>query len=211
MENPVIIFGAKGLGKVALDIFQSNGVIVYCFLEDDSKLHSTEINGVSILGNTDDESYLKLIGQKCGAFVATDDNKLKASLVEMLVEDRKVMPVNAFHKNISIAPSAFVGHGNMFNAGAVVNSNAKINNYCILGSNTVIDYEAELGDMVQVGAGSIIGSNVKVGKGAFIGSGVVVVAGVTIGKNARIGAGSVVVGEVKDGETVFGNPAVKVK
>lgn len=211
MENPVIIFGAKGLGRVALDIFQSNDVIVYCLLDDDTKLHNTEINGISVLGSTDNDGFLKLIGQKCEAFIATDDNKLKASLVEMLLERRKVMPVNAFHKNISIAPSAFIGHGNMFNAGAVVNANAKINNYCIIGSNSVIDYDAELADMVQIGAGSVIGSGVKVGKGAFIGSGVTIVAGVTIGKNARIGAGSVVIAEVKDGETVFGNPAQKVK
>ncbi len=211
MENPVIIFGAKGLGKVALDIFLSNDVIVYCFLDDDTSLHNKEINDISVLGSTDDESLLKMLGKKCEAFIATDDNKLKASLVDMLVEDRKVMPVNAFHKNISIAPSALIGHGNMFNAGAVVSSNVKIDNYCIIGSNTVIDYDAQLSDMVQVGAGSVIGSNVKIGKGAFIGSGVTVVAGVTIGKNARIGAGSVVIAEVKDGETVFGNPATKVK
>jgi sugar O-acyltransferase (sialic acid O-acetyltransferase NeuD family) len=211
VENPVIIFGAKGLGKVALDIFLSNDIIVYCFLDDDASLQNKEINGISILGSTDDESLLKMLGKKCEAFVATDDNKLKASIVEMLVEDRKVMPVNAFHKNISIASSALIGHGNMFNAGAIINSNVKIDNYCIIGSNTVIDYDAEVSDMVQIGAGSIIGSNARIGKGAFIGSGVTIVAGVTIGKNARIGAGSVVIAEVKDGETVFGNPAVKVK
>jgi sugar O-acyltransferase (sialic acid O-acetyltransferase NeuD family) len=211
LENPVIIFGAKGLGKVALDIFQSNEIIVYCFLDDDTKLHNTEINGVSVLGSTENETFLKMIGEKCEAFVATDDNKLKATLVEMLKEDRKVMPVNAFHKHLAIAPSVLMGHGNMFNAGVVVNSNAKIGSFCIIGSNTVIDYEAELLDMVQVGAGTVIGSGAKIGKGAFIGSGVTIVAGVTIGKNARIGAGSVVIAEVKDGETVFGNPAAKVK
>jgi len=211
VENPVIIFGAKGLGRVALDIFQSNDVIVYCLLDDDTKLHNTEINGVSVLGSTDNDGFLKLIGKKCEAFVATDDNKLKAALVEMLQERRKVMPVNAFHKNISLAPSAFIGHGNMFNAGVVVNANAKINNYCIIGSNAVIEYDAEIGDMVQIGAGSIIGAGAKIGKGAFIGSGVTIVAGVTIGKNARIGAGSIVIAEVKDSETVFGNPAQKVK
>lgn len=210
MENPVIIFGAKGLGRVALDIFQSNEVMVYCLLDDDTKLHNTEINGISVLGSTDNDGFLKLIGHKCEAFVATDDNKLKAALVEMLQERRKVMPVNAFHKNISIAPSAFIGHGNMFNAGVVVNANAKISNHCIIGANSVIDYDAEIADMVQIGPGSVIGPGVKIGKGAFIGSGVTIVAGITIGKNARIGAGSVVIAEVKDGETVFGNPAQKV-
>jgi acetyltransferase-like isoleucine patch superfamily enzyme len=44
--------------------------------------------------------------------------------------------------------------------------------------------------------------------GAFIGSGVTVVSGITIGRNARVGAGSVVIESVKNGATVFGNPAV---
>jgi acetyltransferase-like isoleucine patch superfamily enzyme len=39
----------------------------------------------------------------------------------------------------------------------------------------------------------------------------VIVAGVTIGKGARVGAGSVVVATVNAGETVFGNPAAKLK
>jgi sugar O-acyltransferase (sialic acid O-acetyltransferase NeuD family) len=211
VENPVIIFGAKGLGKVALDIFQSNEIIVYCFLDDDITLHNTEINGISVLGSTDNDGFLKLIGHKCEAFVATDDTKLKGVLVEMLLDKRKVMPVNAFHKTSSIASSAFIGYGNMLNAGVVIGANAKIQNYCLVGANTVIDYEAEVSDLVQIGAGSVIGSNAKIGKGAFIGSGVTIVAGITIGKNARIGAGSVVIAEVKDGETVFGNPAQKVK
>ena len=34
--------------------------------------------------------------------------------------------------------------------------------------------------------------------------------GVSIGKKARIGAGSVVIADVRDNETVFGNPAVKI-
>jgi len=38
----------------------------------------------------------------------------------------------------------------------------------------------------------------------------VIVSGVKIGKNARIGAGSVVIEDVKEGKTVFGNPAAEV-
>jgi acetyltransferase-like isoleucine patch superfamily enzyme len=39
----------------------------------------------------------------------------------------------------------------------------------------------------------------------------VIISGVTIGKGARVGAGSVVIAPVKAGDTVFGNPAQKVK
>ncbi|MDJ1472097.1 acetyltransferase [Xanthocytophaga flava] len=207
MENPVIIFGAKGLGRVALDIFQSNEVVVYGFLDDDKQLHNTEIMDISVLGDTDDDGFLKLIGKKCEAFIATDDNKLRKHLVEVLLEKRKIMPVNAIHKQAYIAPSASISHGNLISAGVIINSAASVGSHCILHANTVVDYETTLGDLVQVGTGSIIGSGVTIENGTFIGSGVTIVSGITIGKNARIGAGSVVIENVKAGATVFGNPA----
>lgn len=210
MENPVIIFGAKGLGKVAMDIFQSNGVEVYGFLDDDKSLHNQAIGEYTILGSTDDDGFLKFIGNKCEAFVAIDETKVRQSLVKMLNE-RKVMPVNAVHPKAVIADSASIAHGNLINAFAVVSAFAKVGNHCIIHSKALIDYECEIGDFVQIGAGSTINSNVTIGKGAFIGTGVTIVSGVKIGKNARIGAGSVVVGDVKDNATMFGYPAQEVK
>lgn len=206
-NNPVIIFGANGLGRVALDIFNSNKVVTYCFLDENDSLHGKELNDIAILGRPDDDGFLKYIGKKCEAFVASDDTKYKESIVEMLKSKRKVMPVNAIHAQAVISDLAFLGYGNMIHAGAIINANARIPNHCIISSNVVIDFDAELGDYVQIGAGSIINSGVKVGEKAFIGSGVTIVSGVTIGKKARIGAGSVVINDIKDGETVFGNPA----
>ena len=210
MENPVIIFGAKGLGRVALDIFQSNGVVVYGLLDDDKTLYSTDIQNVPVLGSPDDDGFLKLIGKKCEAFVATDDNKLRRHLTEMLNERRKTMPVNAVHNLAHIAPSAGIGHGNLLAAGVVVGSAAVLGSHCVLHTGCAVDYESRLGDYVQVGAGSVIGSGATVENGVFIGSGVTVVPGVTIGKNARVGAGSVVIENIKAGATVFGNPAKAV-
>jgi sugar O-acyltransferase (sialic acid O-acetyltransferase NeuD family) len=209
MKTPVIIFGAKGMGRVALDIFQSNDVAVYCFLDDDEKLHGKEVSDIQILGRTDDDGFLKYIGKKCAAFIASDDNRFRETLVDML-KKRKVMPVNAIHSNAYISELAFIGHGNMISAGVVVSTNAKIANHCVLSTNSTIDFDAELDDFVQIGSGSIINSGVKIGKRAFIGSGAVIVSGVQIGKDARIGAGSVVISDVKAGQTVFGNPAKPV-
>ncbi|HEX8548288.1 MAG TPA: acetyltransferase [Cytophagaceae bacterium] len=207
MKNPVIIFGAQGLGQVALDIFQSNNVVVYCFLDDNVTLHGKEISDVPIMGATDDDGFLKLIGKKCEVFIASDDNKYRKNHVNLLIEERKVMPVNAIHQNSIISKFAAIGHGNMVNAGVTINSNARVGNHCIFGCNTVLDFDSEIGDFVQIGAGTIINSGVVIGKEAFIGSGVTVVSGVKIGKKSRIGAGSVVVSDVEDGQTVFGNPA----
>jgi len=209
-NKPVIIFGANSIGKNALDIFNSNNQMIYCLLDDDKELHGTEIGDVSILSNCDDRGYIKFIGNKCDAFIASDDNEYRKSLIEMIVEERKVMPVNAIHNLANVSPTAQLGYGNFVGLGVVINAFAKISNHAIIQSGATIDAEVNIGDYVQIGIGSNIGAQVTLEESAFVGSGVTIVPGVKIGKNARIGAGSVVITDVKDGDTVFGNPAASV-
>lgn len=211
MEHPVIIFGANYLGRAAKEIFDRNGNVVFGFLDDNKSLHSTEIDNVSVLGSTDDDGFLKLIGKKCEAFVAVDDNKLRKALVRMLNEQRKMQPVNAIHPNAVIAGSTGIGHGNFVDAGAFTGAGAVIGSHCLIQANVIVGAETKIGDYVQIGASSTINSGVVIEDEAFIGSGVVVVSGVTIGKGARVGAGSVVIAPVRAGETVFGNPAATIK
>jgi sugar O-acyltransferase (sialic acid O-acetyltransferase NeuD family) len=210
MENPVIILGANYLGRQAKEILETNGNVVYGFLDDNKKLHQTEIDNASVLGSTDDESLLKLIGKKCDVFVALDENKLRKNIVSMLNEDYKVQPVNVIPQSANIPTSTDMGHGNFIDHGVVFGPGSSIGNHCIIQTNAIIGTEAKLGDFVQVGSGSIINAGSEVQDEVFIGSGVTVISGVTIGKGARVGAGSVVVASVKAGETVFGNPAQKV-
>ena len=193
MDKPVNILGAGGFGKAAYEIFQSHNIIIYCFLDDREELIGTEINEISVLGRTDDEAYLKLIGHKCEAFVATDDNKLRKSTVKMLEERRKVMPVNAIHKNARLSVSSQISHGNFINDSVVIGAGVSLGNHNLIHSGAIIEFESTIGNFVQVGPGTVIGS------------------GVTVEDQVFIGAGSVVVSDVKSGETVFGNPAKTVE
>lgn len=211
MDNPVIIFGANFLGRAAKEIFESNTNVVYGFLDDDKSLHGTELDNVVILGRTDDDGFLKLIGKKCEAFVAVDDNTLRKSLVKMLNDVRHVQPVNAFHRSAILPESVFVGHGNMIDMGVKIGAGTKLGHHGIFHSGVTIGAEAVIGDFVQIGMGSHINPGVVIENEAFIGSGVTIVTGVTIGKGARVGAGSVVISSVEPGETVFGNPAEVMK
>ncbi len=210
MENPVIIFGANALGRAAKDIFETNHIVVYGFLDDNKKLHKTEIDEVVVLGDTDDDGFLKLIGKKCEAFIAIDDTKLRRNLVSVLKEERHVQPVNAIHPRAFVSPKAEIGHGNFVDFGSYLAPASKVGSYCLIHSNASVGVECVLGDFVQVGSGSNINANVTIEDEVFIGSGVTIISGVTIGKGARLGAGSVVIAPVKSGETVFGNPAQKV-
>jgi sugar O-acyltransferase (sialic acid O-acetyltransferase NeuD family) len=211
MKNPVLIFGANYLGRSAKEIFELNENVVYGFLDDNKELHNKEIDESVILGSTDDDGFLKLIGKKCEAFVAVDDNKLRKGLVKMLNEVRHVQPVNAIHKDVLIGRHVELGHGNFIDQGVKIGVGVSIASHCIIQSGAIVGAEVVVGDFVQIGPGSIISSGVKIEEEAFVGSGVTIVSGITIGKGARIGAGSVVIGPVKSGETVFGNPAQAIK
>lgn len=210
MKKPVIIFGANAIGRAAYEIFTSNEILIYCFLDDRNELINTEINEVTVLGRTDDEEYLKFIGQKCEAFIASDDNQERKSLVEMLVKRRKVMPINAIHQKSNLSSSIQMGHGNFINSGTVMGASVIMGSYCILNTGVILEYGVEIGNFVQLGAGSVINSEVKIEDEVFIGSGATIVSGVKIGKGARIGAGSVVIGDVEPNDTVFGNPAKSI-
>src|SRR5690606_14471277 len=143
-------------GKIALDIFSSNGVDVYCFLDDDAKLHQTEINNIPVLGNTEDEEFLKILGKKCEVFIAADDTTVRKILAAKLKEDYQQVPVNAIHQQSVVSEHAWLGHGNLINAGAVVQTGCKIGDNCVIQSNAVIETDATLGDHVQIGAGALI-------------------------------------------------------
>ena len=172
MEHPVIIFGANHIGRTAKEIFESNEIVVYGFLDDNKKLHTTEIDEVVVLGSTDDDGFLKLIGKKCEAFIAVDNNRLRNSLVQMLQEVRHVQPINATHRHALLSPKSEIGHGNLFDIGCTTGPGSRIGSHCILGANSHLGTESVLGNFVQVGPGAIISAGERfellfAGRGAF--------------------------------------------
>lgn len=211
MENPVLIFGAGTMGRQALDIFQRNNVVVFGFLDDNKELHGTEIGDVTVLGDTDDGGFLKIIGNKCEAFVAIGERTVREQLVTMLNERRKTMPVNAIHDTATVSSLAVMGHGSFVGPRVVVGPHATLGQHVNVQTGVILEAFATIGDFVTIGPGAIINDHVKIEQGAYIGTGATIIAGVTIGKNARVGAGSLVIADVPAGATVFGNPAQVVK
>ena len=207
MINPVIIFGAGLSGKLALDVFASNEVVVYGFLDDDKSLHLKEIGEITILGHTEDDGFLKLIGKKCDAFVAVESRKERNFLTEMLKERRKIVPINAIHKDASISKYVELGHGNLLASGCRIASFACIGTGNLLHANSIVEVEAKLGDNIVIGSGSVVGTGAEIADGVFIGPGVTILSGVKIGKGASVGAGSVVLNDIPASAKVFGYPA----
>lgn len=211
MQNPVIIFGATHLGRLAKEIFEQNDVIVYGFLDDNKALHNQEVDDIVVLGDTDDEDYLKLIGKKCESFLALDDTRLKKSHVKVLNEVHKAQPINAIHKGAMVSLKSMIGHGNFIDNRVILAPGVEVGNHNVIHAGSIVGVKTSIGNYVQLGTGANIGSDVIIEDEAFIGAGATIVSGIVIGKGARIGVGSVVVASVAAGDTVFGNPAQKIK
>ena len=205
--NPVIIFGAKGSGLVALDIFEANGVIVYGFLEEDKEMHGKEIGGVSVLGSPDDHGYLKLIGKKCDAFIALESQYDRQSQTKTILDLRKVMPANAVHAGAQISNLAEIGYGNFIHSQVTISAGARLDNHVVVGVGAVIDHHAKVGEYSQIGAKAVIGAGTVIEEGATVGPGALVMPRVTIGRRASVGPGSLVIADVPEETTVFGSPA----
>ena len=211
MAKPVIILGTQSLGRMALDIFKANNIVVYGFLDDDRKLWGQEINDAPVLGSTTEERYLDLIGKDCEAFVAITQPTRRQQLVAMLHEQKRVRPINAIHPSAMIATSATLGHGNLVNAGVILGIDTILGNDCILHTRATIEHGTVIKDSVQLGAASVVGTGATLHDKVFVGAGATIIAEVEIGPGASIGAGSVVLANVKPGKTVLGNPAKPIK
>lgn len=207
MKKPVLIFGSGTTAMHALEIFKSHDIIVYGFLDDDEDQIGKLIDDVSVLGKTDDHGFLKLINKKTEAFVAFDDLDERKSIIKMLIEQRKTMPVNAIHDKAHIAASANIGNGNFIDAGTVIQSHAEINQHVQIFANSTIGAKTTIGDYVQIGQNCSIGDSVSIEEGAYIGANATIIGGVKIAKNAKIGPGSVVISNVDKNARLFGNPA----
>ncbi len=120
--------------------------------------------------------------------------------------------------------------------GAKIGDNCNICSHCLIEGNVILGNNVTVKSGVQIWDGITIEDNVFIGpnvtftndknprskiypeqflttvvkKGASIGANSTILPGLTIGEGAVIGAGSVVTKSVRNGITVFGNPAKEV-
>ncbi|MBO5407303.1 MAG: NeuD/PglB/VioB family sugar acetyltransferase [Bacteroidales bacterium] len=94
--------------------------------------------------------------------------------------------------NVGISCDIKLGDFITFQSYAIVGHDCRVGDYCHLGCRSFMGGFSELGDISSIQTNSIILPHIKVGKGC------------------TVGAGSVVIKKVKDGDTVFGNPAKKL-
>ena len=205
----IIILGARldGQAGVVLSALRQSGEHeVVGFLDNNPELQGAVLDGVPVIGSTDELLSLELVSDIGGAFIAIGENFARGRLARR-VEGRGLQLINVIHPSAVILPGVSLGNGVFIGPGAVIGKGVVIGGAVIVSSGAVIDHDCVISDNAHIGPGCRLAGRVKVGKNALLGIGTSIIPDIVIGEDAIIGAGSVVVRDAPPDRISVGVPA----
>lgn len=206
MKN-LLIIGASGFG---VDVYtfaqQSIGYLTEFqfkgFLDVDKNALSHLSSLPQVLCSEDEYEI-----QDDDVFVCSVGNvKLKNRIIEKM-KSRGAKFTTLIHNTATVMHGAIIGEGSILLKNAFVGCNAKIGEHTLIQLSTVVGHDCEIGSFCRIDCNAVCVGGVKVKDNVTIHTSSVINHKVTIGKNSTVGACSFVIRNVKEGNTVFGNPA----
>ncbi len=204
----IVLVGASGHAKVIADAAQKSGQFEILGLIDTYQPIGEPLFNYKILGREEDLPGLVQEYAIEGSVVAIGDNWTRYQMVQRI---KQLVPSLEFptviHPFTAIGRGAVIGAGTVLLAGAVINSDARVGDFCIINTNSSLDHDSELGDFSALMPNSATGGNVTIGAFSCLGLGASVIHSVTIGAHTVIGAGATVISNVPDHVVSVGSPA----
>lgn len=203
MKEKIVVIGAGGHGREAIDVIRENGMYdVEGVIADDRPSDDIlDMYGVKYLGGVE-----YLLDKKCKYVIAIGNCSDREKIYNKLSSSR-CFPVNILHPSSYTGSNCKIGDGVMMYSGARVTTNVSLGNHVHLNVNSVVSHDCCVGDFSIVSPGAMLNGNVSVGKGTFIGTGAIVLPKIVIGDGVMVGAGAVVTKNIPSYETYIGIPA----
>ena len=211
----IVLIGAGGFGREVASIIevlnsQKPTYELLGFLDDDS--HYTEdskINGYPWLGGHDwILAHKDDVVCNCTIGNVRVKSKIQRELTDAGVTFETIIAYGGFgyiHKTVEIGP------GCVFYGGVTIGVNCKIGAGVILNQMVNIGHDASIGDYTAVMPFTGISGYCDIGSEVMIGGHAFIIPGKKVGNSATVAAGSIVFSNVKEGTTVLGNPAKRMR
>lgn len=208
----IVIVGSSGHSKVIIDIFEKTPNIFILGLLDKFRKKGEKTLGYEILGSEDILKDLLEENSSLKVFIAIGDNFIRNKVFNEII---KIVPniefISGIHPKSVIGKGVKIGKGTCVMAGAVINSDTKVGDFCIINTNSSLDHDCIMEDYTSLAPNSVTGGNVKIGKFSSISISTTVKHGITIGKHSIIGAGSVLLNNCGDNIILYGIPAKEIR
>lgn len=205
--QPIVIFGAGGLGRMVLDILSLRPEWhPIAFLDNNREKHGQALDGLPIRGGIQTWQELREEGVQ-HATVAIGDNVERIAIAEQLSLLGATL-TSAIHPLAMISQTAKIGSHVMIGARVTICVHAEIGDHCVLSPGCIIEHDNSIATGVFVAPAARFAGNVRIGQRSRVGIGATVIPGREIGADAEVAPGSVVIKHVPDGECVSGVPAL---
>lgn len=209
MKN-LIIIGAGGLGRqmyawaIECPEYKKDFVIVGFLDDNHHALDSFEgyppvLGGISTYQVKEDDSFLLAIGD--------NENRLKCISI---IKERGGSFLTLIHPGAYVYTNN-IGEGTFVTPLASIGVDAVIGENCLIQGGALIGHDVKIGNNVRIDCNVVCVGGIQVGNNVCIHTGAILNHGVKVEDDSTVGAMSFVIRKVKQGTTVFGNPAKTVE
>lgn len=206
----IVVFGSGGHAKVVIDVIRRAGDYEIYGIVDGFRSQNEMVYGCEVIG--DESSLFPIKDHIHGGIVAVGDNWIRRKIVEKV---KAIIPdflfICAIHPSAIISEDVIIREGTVVAGGAVINSNVRIGEHCIVNTNSSIDHDCVIDNYATIAPGVTLGGNVKIGDYSVVSLGANVIHSITIGEHTVIGAGATVVKDIGSYVLAVGVPATKIK
>tara|TARA_A100001388_G_scaffold277523_1_gene269213 strand:- start:3727 stop:4329 length:603 start_codon:yes stop_codon:yes gene_type:complete len=192
--NEIIIIGCGGHATSIIDLVEnSEGWIIKGFIAQDGEL-KRELLGYNVMGFESDLAHISKDYKNAVIGVGQIGSSNTRQIILKRLKPHNLLFPSIKSKFSYVSKHSQIGEGTTIGHGAIINSNVKIGNHCIINSASLIEHDSSIGDFCHISTGTILNGNVHIGKGSFIGSGAIIREGITIPENSIVSAGKRIMG-----------------
>lgn len=205
----LIIVGASGFGREIVQYIEDCNAVearwnILGFIDDNPNALDGVEHEFKVIGDIQNHEPRPDTEYIC----ALAFPQVKRKIVDLL-KGRGAQFATLIHPTARVSRYAEIGEGCVITPASNVNTDAHVGQFAsILASG--IGHDASVGDFSTLSGHVSVNGHVEIGEEVYMGCGAMIAPGKKVGNGATVGMGSVVIKNVKEGATVFGNPAKKI-
>jgi UDP-3-O-[3-hydroxymyristoyl] glucosamine N-acyltransferase len=209
MKN-LIIIGSGGMGRSFFDIAKESigykeRFIIKGFLDDNIHAMDMFCGYPPILGTIKDYQI-----QPDDIFTCSMGNVHQKKVCCNTILSKGGKFETLIHSTARIGTNVNIGTGTIIGPFSSLGAEASIGDFVLIQSYSIIAHDVIVKNWARIDTHVVCIGGTQVGEGATIHTGAVLNHKVKIGDSACVGANSFVIRSVKEGITVFGNPAKQI-